>query len=722
MHFRHPALDELAGFAAGALPPAPRRRVASHAQSCTRCQASLRFVRRLVSLAPALSAADPALLGRVLASRAAGARVILPAAPEPRNGMAERSGLRAIRWAAASLVLVAAGAPLFSGPRRLSAVGADSELVLAPESPGAGAEVRVSYRPGPGLFPGEDSLVLRARFRTLRDGMYRTAVPAVQTRAVAVLRRTAGGYAGSFTLPSGAVFAALAVEAAGALVVDDRGGRFWEVLIHGDDGRPTFNALEQRVNDLMGRSWEEGYATARRLTELYPARIAAWTLREFFERALYGDDADSVTRSYQPLLGSLIAGARDLPLSAGDLETVFYRAWTAARRGGAADSAELAFWWTRLSREHPRSPQVAQRLAIDMQLTPRATLDSAEALYPRLAPLEGPGQNLVNVARWAAEQANDEAAFRRWSERGNAGRPDSALTMALLMAGRARFRTEGLAALRALLQGPPARLAVSRRLEWTAGEQRRSEAAARRRALAALGRALLATGDRDAALDTLRLASEGAWDLNLFRNLATAYTTAGDRLAAAGMHARLVADPRTRPAEADSLGRLVVDTVGPLARDSLVLSARREMLARLKERSTDRPLRGTSRLHLGDGRARTLQETTGPRPSVVIFWSRHCGPAIEALPAIRSVAERLRRQGTPVVFVVDEAPSEVLRSFLAERGWTDPVYHDVQGSTKAAFGNFGTPAYYVLDAAGRVRFTWADGEAELLAQVWAVSE
>ena len=122
--------------------------------------------------------------------------------------------------------------------------------------------------------------------------MKRSSVPVNSGRKGALLRRSANGeLTGSFVLPRDIDFVSMVVEDTAAHHVDENGGRLWEVLTYGADEKPTFSALEQRMNDMMGRSWQEGYATARRLAELYPERYDSWSVREFFERALFGERA-----------------------------------------------------------------------------------------------------------------------------------------------------------------------------------------------------------------------------------------------------------------------------------------------------------------------------------------------------------------------------------------------------------------------------------------------
>jgi len=727
--FRHLSPEQLHAFTAGALPAAQHQRLAAHLRRCVRCQNALRFARRLeqaVAKLPA-PAAPPGLLDRVLTARAAGERTILAGA-----ALTPPPGARGGNWRVAGAGLLVAAAMVLAVVLRtpdLTATDGTSELRVVPALPKPGERLSVTYRPAPGLFPAAGELVLRARLRTSEDQMYAGAVPSRQIRAVASLRRAAdGSYQGSFTLPDEVVFASLAVEDAAAGQVDTNDDRLWEVLVHGPDQRPLFESLNQRANDMMGRSWEEGYASARRMTELYPDQFASWALREFFEKALFSDGgADSIVALYAPRLDALTSAARrQANLSTEDIGGLFFRAASVVRAAGAtaADSAAARYWWDRIRREHPRHAQVAQHLAVSasegLRAEPRRLLDSLERLYPALAPLNGPGFNLVTVARQVATLLKDDAAIRRWNERGLAGRADSTLRAAHQLAGLGSFRAEGMTALRGYLSAPPTTLISGRLLtEDSKGHHRRVEAA-RRRIYAGIGRGLLAEGNHRGALDTLGLAAQGVWDPALFQEVAAAYLAANDTARAVEVRARLAVDPRTPAATAQRFAAEGTARLGAAGWEQAMSTARREMHAMLLDRAVLDRVRGTPRVMTASGTVGTLSAATGRQPSVVIFWSRYCGYALEALPRIIEVGERLRRTGTPVMLIVAEGPSADLTRFFADRSMTLPVYHDVDGTATAGFANFGTPTYYVLDAEGRIRFNQVDGEAELLAQVAAL--
>jgi thiol-disulfide isomerase/thioredoxin len=123
------------------------------------------------------------------------------------------------------------------------------------------------------------------------------------------------------------------------------------------------------------------------------------------------------------------------------------------------------------------------------------------------------------------------------------------------------------------------------------------------------------------------------------------------------------------------------------------------------------------RLAAADGRTRELRELTAGRPAVVVFWSRHCGPARRASRAIDSIAGVLRRDGTPVVLVLNETLSPEVQKELRDLGLTLPAFSEVEGSATQAFVNSATPSYYVLDELGRIRFSSAPDLKTVLLQV-----
>jgi thiol-disulfide isomerase/thioredoxin len=120
------------------------------------------------------------------------------------------------------------------------------------------------------------------------------------------------------------------------------------------------------------------------------------------------------------------------------------------------------------------------------------------------------------------------------------------------------------------------------------------------------------------------------------------------------------------------------------------------------------------------GQQQSLKESTAGKPSVIVYWSRHCGPALEALPAIDSVGRVLRSQSVSVYLVADEAPSAEIAGFFREHKIHIPVLYDSRKEINIALRNFGTPAYYILDGGGRVRFNHVQEVNDILLQIRAI--
>lgn len=84
MTLLHPADADLLGFADGSADDTIRRHVASHLADCDRCRRAVQGYREVRSILHAMPAEAPEpLLGRIRASRDAGARAIFPTATDP---------------------------------------------------------------------------------------------------------------------------------------------------------------------------------------------------------------------------------------------------------------------------------------------------------------------------------------------------------------------------------------------------------------------------------------------------------------------------------------------------------------------------------------------------------------------------------------------------------------------------------------------------------------
>jgi hypothetical protein len=176
----------------------------------------------------------------------------------------------------------------------------------------------------------------------------------------------------------------------------------------------------------------------------------------------------------------------------------------------------------------------------------------------------------------------------------------------------------------------------------------------RRRVLTSIGRVLVSSGHARAGLDTLAIASATGWDLNVIRTMRSAAFAAGDSAIAWTMTARLVADPSTPDRTRDTLTASARTALGDARWSALEREGRQVFSQRVLAESETRSVPGTPTLRDANGRAQTLRELGAGRPTVVVFWSRSCGWALEALAGINDIAQRLEENGGRVLLVVDD--------------------------------------------------------------------
>jgi len=510
------------------------------------------------------------------------------------------------------------------------------------------------------------------------------------------------------------VFAALAVEDSAATVVDDDAGRAWEVLIAGADGKPLYAALDQRTQDLMGRNWEEGFATVQRMISLYPDRLDAWNWLLSYQTWLGRAGDDSVLAIHRAKLAEF-----DTKFSRSG-EEAGLMAWYAR----SIDSATYTRWRKRLMQESPNDGFAIQWRLYGQLDSLRLTKDTARAISVVEALWSEAGmerrRQVAMVGYNLATARGNADAMRLWADRIISSERDqgsAALYLATRLASRPVTRDEGMRRLRVVLADLEVLRPQQRRLDETVDEQRRRQEGEKRKALASLGRALVGAGQHRAGLDTLALASSGGWDLDVFRAVRTASIAAGDQDRALTMLARLAVDPRTDSVFADSAAQIGARALGSARWASLVDTASRTFAERMLEHASTRSLPASIELRDVDGAAHELRDLANGHVTVVAFWSRFCGPAVEDLPRMNAVAERLTRKGVRIVSIVEEAKaSPELAAFLRDKKVTMPTYFDTRHEASRAFNQWGTPYYYVLDADGRVRFDVATASDEVLAR------
>ena len=101
----------------------------------------------------------------------------------------------------------------------------------------------------------------------------------------------------------------------------------------------------------------------------------------------------------------------------------------------------------------------------------------------------------------------------------------------------------------------------------------------------------------------------------------------------------------------------------------------------------------------GGGAPVSLEGLRG-RPVVVNFWATWCGPCFEEHDVLQQAARAHGDVQFLGVVYDDEEPR--VRAFLSQYGTAYPSLMDVNGRTAIAYGVYGVPETYFIDAQGKI--------------------
>ena len=120
-----------------------------------------------------------------------------------------------------------------------------------------------------------------------------------------------------------------------------------------------------------------------------------------------------------------------------------------------------------------------------------------------------------------------------------------------------------------------------------------------------------------------------------------------------------------------------------------------------------------------EGNAHKLSDFRG-KPVLLNFWASWCGPCQMEMPDFQKFYES---HGEKVHFVIvnltdgQQETVETASAFIAEKGYTFPVYYDTDIDAAAKYGVNAVPVSYFIDAEGYF-VAWAQGAltADMLQQ------
>lgn len=123
-----------------------------------------------------------------------------------------------------------------------------------------------------------------------------------------------------------------------------------------------------------------------------------------------------------------------------------------------------------------------------------------------------------------------------------------------------------------------------------------------------------------------------------------------------------------------------------------------------------RPHRGDPKppaLELPDleGATRRLSDLRG-EVVLVNFWATWCPPCVREIPSLGRLQQRLQGSGFRVLAVDVGESEEIVRRFLEKRPAAFPVLLDSEGVAVKAWNVSAFPSNFLIDAAGRIRYSY----------------
>ncbi len=702
----HPRGATLNRYADRTLGAESMRRVGVHLIGCLRCREEVDSIHRLASAARGVSApvGSTAMMERVLARRAAGERVILPVVDAQRVRTSSPW-----RFVAAAAVLIVAGGIALASSRSAAAAGDDSTLTFGPLHPRVGASLVAEYRPSE-RFASSSVLYLRAKFVSRESGSWEQANRPSRAERFVMHRTRDGVFRLSFALPADVILATFAVEDSLADHVDTHRGRLWELLTYSDDGRPRYDALVLAAHR-RGR-WESRYLAALKLVELYPDSAAGWVTRVFNDRVAHGRVDSATLALYRRTFERFDRTARQEARPSDDqFEALF---WMADNVG---DSTRKLYWRSRLLKEAPRSQQAVRLRGVDAieRLRPD-TLAMAHA-QPALERIwmdvtQNDG-TLTTFGLQSAIAAKDPQAILRWGRRYldmEHDEPGSVRWVARELTQYAETRADGLRLLRATLGPIDIVNDQRRRLSQTAHERQQELDDSWTEALQLIGEGLLADGQHVAALDSLLRASRVGWNVERFRSIASAALQAGDTTIATRMLALVALDPGAAHTFTDSARAMLGHSVSDATWRATVTQSDSIMRERVLATSVRKQLRGDRiRMLTSAGEERTFAQLAAGHITVVAFGvdvRRDRSPVDR--DETQRLASYLASQGARLVAVSLEPYAPDVPALMRKHAIPFEVYFDEHHEANRAFDAYGFPIYFVVDAAGVIRFEYSE--------------
>jgi len=90
---------------------------------------------------------------------------------------------------------------------------------------------------------------------------------------------------------------------------------------------------------------------------------------------------------------------------------------------------------------------------------------------------------------------------------------------------------------------------------------------------------------------------------------------------------------------------------------------------------------------------------------IVDFWASWCGPCKESFPAMNELQKKYASRGLVIIAVNEDEDKSDMQDFLKDNAAAFTVVRDARQKLVAVAGIETMPSSFVLDGAGKVRFT-----------------